>query len=300
MELEILKLVYDYSINGKLVDSKYIDKIIETVVVKQSLNDYVQNFRFTNDLEKDENGIVCATYSPINKEIVLDYESVQLIIENRSYYDYLFSDFEQVMYRNLSITQFILHELEHAYQNKQLDEKQDNSIEKKLINACFMLEYAMKNQKFISAIISGEIPIQDFMLYVLQNRELYKQYYKFNPVERLAQTNSFQTIISSIEPIKEYIPNLYELENASLVEEGLKGYQESWEHGTCPTEVYLLGTRQGKVWNEFDFYDGDSSKLMKKVNDKFELSKRLKLGLPISYNEYNRTDEWLHSTNKYN
>lgn len=52
MELEIVKLIYDYSANGKLVDSKFIDKIIEIVVSKKSLNNYVRNVRFTNKLEK--------------------------------------------------------------------------------------------------------------------------------------------------------------------------------------------------------------------------------------------------------
>ena len=52
MELEILKLIYDYSVNRKLIDPKFIDKLIEIVVSKKSLNDYVRNVEFTNKLEK--------------------------------------------------------------------------------------------------------------------------------------------------------------------------------------------------------------------------------------------------------
>ena len=300
MELEILKLIYDYSVNGKLVDSKFIDKIIEIVVSRKSLNNYVRNVRFTNKLEKNDYAVVCAAYSPLSMEMLVDYESIQIAMENRSYYDQLFHSLEQIMFRNLTIAQYILHELEHAFQNKQADNKSDNSIEAKLVNASIVLEQAMKNPRVLNALLKGEIPAQDFIIYTLQNRELYKQYYALNPIERLAQVNSFRTIVDSIEPIKEYIPNLYEFKQASLVEEMLRGYTDSWNQGICPTQVYLFGTRQSNVWSELDFYDQDSGQLMKNVSDKYNLARRLSLGLPVSYDEYNSSNEWLQSTNKFN
>ncbi len=300
MELEILKLIYDYSANGKLVDTKFIDKIIEIVVSKKSLNNYVRSVQFTNKLDKNDYGVACAAYDLLSMKILVDYESIQIAMENRSYYDQLFHTLEQVMFRNLTITQYILHELEHAFQNKQADDKSDDSIEAKLVNASFVLEQAMKNPRFLSALLKGKIPTQDFIAYMVQNKELYKQYYHLNPVERLAQVNSFRTIINSIEPIKEYIPNLYEFKQASLIEEMLRGYQDSWDQGSCPTQVYLFGTGQSNVWNELDFYSQDSSQLMKNVCDKYNLARRLSLGLPVSYDEYNRMNKWLQRTNKFN
>ena len=300
MELEILKLVYDYSINGKLVDTKFVEKIIEIVVSKKSLNNYVRSVQFTDQLYKDDYRVVCAAYDLLNMRILIDYESIQIDMESRSYYDQLFHKLEQVMFKNLTITQYILHELEHAYQNKQTDNKADDSIEAKLINASFVLEQAMKNPRFLTALLNGKIPAQDFIACMIQNRELYKQYYHLNPTERLAQVNSFRTIINSIDPIKKYIPNLYEFEQASLLEEMLSGYQDSWNQGCCPTQVYLLGIGRSKVWNGFDFYSQDSSQLMKNVCEKYNLVRRLSLGLPVSYDEYTATDELLQGTNKFN
>lgn len=299
MELEILKLIYDYSVNGKLVDVKFIDKIIEIVVSKKSLNNYVRSVQLTNKLDKNDYGVACAAYDLLNMKILVDYESIQIVMENESYYDQLFHTLEQVMFRNLTITQYILHELEHAFQNKQADNKSDDSIEAKLVNASFALEQAMKNPRFLTALLNGEIPAKDFIAYMIQNKELYKQYYRLNPTERLAQVNSFRTITNSIEPIKEYIPNLYEFKQASLIEEMLRGYQDSWDQGSCPTQVYLFGTGKSTVWNELDFYSQDSSQLMKNVCHKYDLARRLSLGLPVSYDEYNTTDEWLQGTNKF-
>ncbi len=79
----------------------------------------------------------------------------------------------------------------------------------------------------------------------------------------------------------------------------LNGYQKSWAQGCCPTQVYLYGTMQNKVWTELDFYNQDYSQLMKNVSARYDLSKRLSLGLPVSYEEYNTTDECLQSTNKF-
>ena len=300
MELEILKLIYDYSVNRKLIDPKFIDKLIEIVVSKKSLNDYVRNVEFTNKLEKNDYMVECAAYAPISMKILVDYESIQIAIENRSHYEQLFQSLEKIMYRNLTITQYILHELEHAFQNKQADNKPDNSTETKLVSASFVIEQAMKNPRVLNALLKGEIPAQNFIIYALQNRKLKKQYYAFNPIERLAQINSFKTIINSIKPIKKYIPNLYEFKQASLVEEMVRGYASSWSQGICPTQVYLFGTKQSSVWSELDFYDQNLSQLIKNVNDGYTLAKRLSLGLPISYDEYNSCNNWLQSTNKFN
>lgn len=299
MEIDILKLIYDYSVNGKLVDLAFINIIIEIVVSKKSLNNYVRNVQFTNKLEKNDYSVACAAYNPFTREILVDYESVQIAIENSSYYDCLFTTLEQIMFRNLTITQYILHELEHAFQNKQTDDKSDDSLEAKLINASLVLEQTINNPSVMKAFLRGEILAKDLAIYILQNRELYKQYYSFNPSERLAQVYSFRTIVDLIAPMKERVPNLYEFNQASLIEEMLRGYTDSWNQGICPTEVYLFGIGQGNVWSELDFYDQDSNQLLRNVSDSFDLGRRLALGLPVSINEYNACNDWLQSTNKF-
>ena len=157
----------------------------------------------------------------------------------------------------------------------------------------------MKNPKFISAVRNGDISGQDFYIYFSLNRALYKRYYRLDPTERLAEVNSFRTVINAIEPVKKYIPNLYEFKNASLVEVMLRGYKESWNEGICPTQVYLSAIRQSKIWSEFDFYSQDSNQLVKNVSDQYSLVRRLSLGLPISYDEYKTTNDWLQTTNKF-
>ena len=296
MELEILKLIYNYSVNGKLVDPNFISKLVEIVVSKNSLDNYVKNVQFTNQLKKTDDGATCASYNPLSMKILIDYESLQIVMENRSFYDQLFNELEQIMFRNIQITQIILHELEHAVQNKQADNKSDNSIEAKLARASLFLEQAIKNPKFLNSLSRDGIPSKDIIAY---KSLMYDKYYKLNPIEKLANVNSAKTILSSLDAIKNYIPNLYEFQNAILVEEMLKGYIDSWNQGICPTQVYLDGNRQSNVWTDMDFYDQDSNQLMKNVCKKYDLSRRLSLGLPVNADEYKLTENWLKGTNKF-
>ena len=42
MELEILKLIFDYSKTGHFPDHYFLDKVVEIVVKNKDLNDYVK------------------------------------------------------------------------------------------------------------------------------------------------------------------------------------------------------------------------------------------------------------------
>lgn len=298
MELEILKLIYDYSINEKLADKEFIDKIIEIVVSKKSLNRYVKSLQFT-ELYKNDYEVACAAYDTSNMRISVDYESIQIAMKQYSYYDQLFHTLERTMFKNLTITQIILHELEHAFQNKQADNMLDNSIEAKLVRASFSILHMMDNPRLLTAFLNDEISKRDFIFLDEQYKKLYKKYYLINPSERLAQVNSFKLIIEVMKPIKEYIPNLYDFELASSIGEMVKGYGNSWKHAICPTQLFLFDTGQDDVWNGFDFYDQDFNQLIENVCHKYNLARRFQLGLPVSRNEYNTLVKCLQHTNKF-
>lgn len=270
MELEILKLIYDYSTNGKLVDIKFVDKIIEIVVSKKSLHDYVRRVQYTDKLPKDEQGVTCAIYDSLNRELFIDYKAIQILVAHLGYYNQLFVPLERIMAKNIKITQIILHELEHSYQNKQKDNIFDDSIEAKLARVCFNIELSLS-----------------------------LQLHDYDPTERLANVYSFLTILDSIEPIKESIPNLHEFIQATLIEELLIGYHESLDKGYWPLELFLSKIGQCKVWTEFDFYDQNVDKLIKNVSDKYTFSKSLALGLPVNCDEFNKTAHLLRSMNKH-
>lgn len=278
MGSEILALIYDYSVKGKLVDLKFIDKLIEIVVLRRDLNNYVQNVQFINELTKSPQEVTLGSYNPFTMTISIDYESIKIAMECERFYYSLFTTSEQVWFRNLFITKVILHELEHAFQNKQVANELDDSIETKLVRACSVLEWLKKRMKIVNLI--DEDPLAEY-------DKLYNQYYHVNPSERLAEINSLKTIVNSLGQIKKRIPELYKAECVSLLNEMLREYLEDRNKCiSCPTQVYLLGTKQDDIWYELDFYSEDYYQLLKNVSDQYSLDRRLSLGLPIDYDEH--------------
>lgn len=291
MELEILELVFDYSIKGKLADNQFVDKIIEIVVKKRNLNDYVRDVIFTTEQEGSNDFRTTASYNHLTRRIRVNYKNILINMEYFEYCKELFNSLEQIMVRNFKIAQIILHELEHALQTNQADGKNGDSVELKLINASLRLALAIKNPNFLVAQgLDKEISLQEFRIYCERERKLYEKYYDFNPAERMAEINSLNTIILSLEPIKKAVFSLYGFECIVLFKTMLNAYQLSKKYGICPTQVYLEGTRRGNVWTEFDFYDANSAQLFENVSAEYDFGKRISLGLPISQDEFNMMD----------
>ena len=296
MEFYIFKLVYDYSINGKIIDKTFIDRLVEIVVLEKRLYNYIQRVNITDKLIKSSNGIIGAEYNLTSMDISIHSGSIQRIIESKSkhyQYYYLFNSLERLMFKNLLIVQIILHELEHVYQNKLCDNRHDNSIYFKLINASFLLEKSLNNWEIFKAISTGKIDENDLSALLSKYKNLYQQYYKVNPSERLAQINSYKTIVNLLTPVRDQVPNLYNHEYLTLLKEKLNGYPNPWQIGICPTQIFLFGVELEDVWKDLDFYNKKVKKLTKTVYSKYSLEKRLSLGLPISELEYNSLNQKL-------
>ena len=299
MELELLRLAYDYSKNHKFVDKDYIDKVVEIVVSNRKLHDYVGEVSFYSEGENEDGLMEVANYGNNGNDIEVNLEAIKDTINCEDCFESLFGDFEVYLYKNLKITQFILHELEHAYQSK-VSKSEDNSVETRLIKTCLAARNAFNNPKFYESLKADNIHPFNALFFISDYYRLYKKYYQFNPIERLAQINSFRTLFRSLDPISSNTPNLYEFMKASYLEEMLSGFGDSWAEGLCPTHVYLEGTRKGDVWKSFDFYSEDNSELMKKAYEQHELRERMMLGLPIYSVEYDDVYNVLSKTNKYN
>lgn len=285
MELEILKLIFDYSKAGRFPDHYFLDKVVEIVVKKRDLNDYVKNTVFIDKLDGAESDKTFASYNYLRKQISVYYWPIQIMCQKNSRYDSLFNPIERMLYHNINITQCILHELEHATQYKTADDHENTSIEAKLIRTASLLKRTLKNPKFNELLLSGKISPKSLEIYLKDYRNLYKKNYEINPMERMAQINSYRTIINFLEFIKKQIPMLFTFNCKALEREKIRGYESSWQKGLCPTHVYLKNTRKEDVWKSFDFYDENQAVLIKKVSNEYDLNKRLLLGLPVSPDE---------------
>ena len=78
---ELLRIVYDYSKKGKILDSNAIESIVDIVVRNRDLNDYVKriNFKKANPLNKD-NELMFMGYNFQNKQINVYCDSLNKFI----------------------------------------------------------------------------------------------------------------------------------------------------------------------------------------------------------------------------
>ena len=296
---ELLKLVYDHSKSGKPLDRNLIDKIVESVVKEKGLDSYVRNIKFSEDLHgagENDKKICVAAYRVNDKDIVIDPSVMQILSTKGDRYSELFGGFERTMYNNFMVTQIVLHELEHASQNKQADNKADSSDETKLIRASLVFPKMMQDPELLKAIESGKVSEDAVIAFIIYKRELYSRLYDLVPTERLAEINSYLTISNAVEPINKIFPSLYEFLFASAIHEMVAGYQDTLYQGSCPSLFYLQNNEQESIWKDLSFYDENPKVLVKKVNETYNLEKRLTLGLPVSIDEFEQTNNWLQTT----
>lgn len=278
MRTEILKLVYDYSINGKLADQKFIYKLITIVVNKKGTNNYVRTITFDNNEDT-----AYSTYNIFDRQIIVHNRAISYFFNHRYNIDTELQDYEKTMWRNLKVAQIILHELEHAYQSKVFDEKNNITLEEKIISICLQSTKIFEDPTFLKQIQTGKVSIQEALLKLLNMKNIYEQNYKFNPLERLAQIKSLNILVSSLEVIQHDVPKLYSYEKDNLLVEMLNGYSEQEK---CPTYIYLNSIGKLDEWQKLSFYHEDEEKLENNARVQYKFTKRLTLGLPISHGEF--------------
>lgn len=294
MYKKILRLLFDYSRNYKLVDINYIDKLIEIVVNEKELDEYIKHSKIivsdeSDGLLDDDLRYTIAEYVPFTKAITVYENSVNEMLEKTSGVSYNFSDIENLFYRNASITQVILHEIEHANQEK--IRLEDSSFESEILKLSSMF---LESREILRSLNSDCF---DYVVDISKVRRLnYKENYKYSPFERLAEIKSYTDIFNILSLIKEYIPNLVLYEQYNIHNSLFNGFDVF-----SPTIYYIENNAKDiESSSYFDWYDsGDKETSLQKCKRKYSIEDRLKYGLMIDSCEYGYC-EYLISNDKYN
>lgn len=238
----ILKIVFDKANNNEILDLKDIEKILELLVVEKSLNEYILNIDV--QLIRSNN---LASYSNYTKKITIYTKTIDQMVKDIDSNILNISKFETSLYKNLSILQVLLHEIEHA--NQQKIAYHNNNLEALIIRLSYLV-----------------------------NNGYDEKLYEFCPEERLAEIKSFEeinTMISYINNKLDLLPNVIETEK---LKRQLRGYHYKNNFVTVPiVEYFTIGSKE-KLLETFD--------LSKAALNKYALNDRYKYGFPISNIEY--------------
>ena len=238
----ILKIIYDKTLNNSILNLKDIEKILELLVIEKELNNYILNINVQNI-----RGINLASYSNYTKKITIYADMIHQMIDDIENSILNINDFEITLYKNLSILQVLLHEIEHA--NQQKIAYNENSLEALIIR----LSYLVKNGYD-------------------------EKLYEYCPEERLAEIKSFEEIISLIGNINNKLTVLPDIIETEKLKRQLGGYHYRNFFVSVPIVDYFT------IGNKKDLLA--ALELSSNIQEKYELNDRFKFGFPISVSEY--------------
>jgi hypothetical protein len=205
----ILKIIYDKSINNKVLKLNDIEKILELLIVEKNLNDYILNINV-----HPIRGNNLASYSTYTKQITIYVNKVEQMITNIENSILNANDFEKSLFKNLSILQILLHEVEHANQYKIA--YNDNSLEAFIIRLSYLIENGYN-----------------------------ELLYEYCPEERLAEIKSFyelKNFLKIIENKLEVLPEIIETEKLKRL---LSGYHYKDSKINVPiVDYFTLGSKK--------------------------------------------------------
>lgn len=257
----ILKIVYDKSLKHTIINLSDIEKLVELLIIDKDLNEYVSNISV-----QQIRGNNLASYSNYTKQITIYSNVIEVMIGNMDKNSMLVNDFEKILYKNLSILQVILHEIEHANQEK--TSYSENSLE------AFLLR--------IANLVSCD-------------RKVYL--YECDPNERLAEIKSYNEIIELIYPIKNQFIELSNILKVELLKRNVRGYHYQLNNTIeYPVQAYFTMGQRSHLLETFDWYDKYHCNSLKKSVIQYDLIERFKYGFPITLGEYSTSLKQIFSS----
>lgn len=239
---KILRIIYNKTVNNEVLNLTDIDKILELLIIEKNLNDYIANI---NVQQMRSNNL--ASYSVHTKGITIYIEMIEQMVNDIEANILNVTNFEKMLYKNFSILQVLLHEVEHA--NQQKIAYHDNSLEALIIRLSYLV-----------------------------NDGYGEKLYEYCPEERLAEIKSFEEIgklASHIDRDKIILSNIIETETLKRL---LRGYHYKNYSVNVPIIDYFTFGNKEKLLQAFELSDN--------VQKKYTLNERFKYGFPISVSEY--------------
>ena len=238
----IIKIIYDKSINNSYLNLYDIKKILELLVIEKDLNNYIldidiQHIRSNN----------LASYSSYSKIVTIYVNQIYEMLNDIQKDILIFDNISIMLYKNLSILQTLLHEVEHANQQKLA--YYENSLESFIIR----LSYLVSNS------------CEDIL-------------YEYCPEERLAEIKSLEEIIKMVDYIEKNFFDLRTILDTEKLKRLLRGYHYRNSSVNIPIVDYFT---MGNKKHLLDVID-----LSKNNQTKYTLNERFKYGFPISIDEY--------------
>ena len=281
MTNEIMEKFYAVSKNGRIFTEKEVKEISWLFIYEKKLQEQVKEVKTNEKIRAFREGV--GEYDSTNKQITLFHKMIAFAAQLEDQSVFCFSPTERYFFYNLFFLKALRHEIEHANQEKIMhDQQRSDTIEARLLKLC-QIQF---DQKYVLSCLMKGMSIEqikkDIETKVQKQKATYQTHYKIAPEERLANYHAVQEGLKLISPLESQLSHILRGEKAKYIQIKLEGYNTE----LSPTITYLRKLGLDKELRDFDWYDENDSRCLKKSQDNYSLETRLQYGLPISREEY--------------
>ena len=265
IKYQLISLIYDYVKNNRVLDQNFINSILDVVINELGLNDYVIDSEIINVQGKSRKRYLMANYDFYSRVIGVNLQvAIERLKEEAR--KLRLSYIETSYFIAKELAEAILHELEHAHQVKEYD-RDGNNLESLIIKGAFDHKTIIRKD-LLFFLMNGYSEKELLIRYKIIKRGI--KYYKYNPLERLADYHALNYI-------KEILKELNVGDRVMLhtYYEEYKNYIRGYELQKEPTKFFLAKVGGLKDWSEIE-----------RLSKNCDLKTRLSLGLPITKDEY--------------
>ena len=264
------KLLTDYCKKEKATDQEFLYSAINIVSKSRKYGKYLKDVEFST--KEDKNAV--AEYRYFDKKMI-----VYPIENNKN---------KSITSNNIMNLRIVLHELEHVGQFKLCFEGREESIRKNLLRISFEKEFILNEIDNINKfkITKDQLKqLENKVKYVEWLIKMYPKMYQYLPCERMAEIDSFKTILKIID--KSSLPEVKKCSSEyerGLANRNLMGYDKR-VGGMIVSPVSNMYRLLEHASNDKESLE-KAKKSLESCSEYFDLENRLYLGLPISSLEY--------------
>lgn len=277
---QLLDEIIFESKKGKFISIDLIERIVYDIIGNVDEESKNRFSRIIINNTHNNKNYLCLYY-PYDGTILVYYKKIisKFINDNT----------HSILYFNLEIVRYLLHEIEHLMEPSRI--KNEKSIESTLLylsKGIFMDKLAMDKLEILKKLQFNNLYE---VLVLILSKKYYEKIYDSIPAERLADIHSSKKLLESVKKYynfdKSYPKEYYEikLNNFNMYLIGYSFSSKSDISENTPFIDYINFIKCQQYFKKFDFYSNDEIKFLNLCKEKFNVEQRMRLGLPIIYNE---------------
>lgn len=175
MDIELLKIIFEYSFNYKLADATFIKRVLNILIDNYNVSEFIN---LSIDFDYD-----CSCYNYVNKTLSFERDLSLKIYQKKSTID---EELNRIFLTNFDVLATIFHEFNHVLQ--------------------------AKNDALIPDNLEGIL--WAYCIDTLKNKNsFYKKYHNYFPIERMANINTYNHVYELIKMDPTFDKNIEETFN---------------------------------------------------------------------------------------